>query len=315
MTHRASKLLRRLLFLVSVMVAGAVLAAQDDALKTARDLYASAAYEEALAELTRAGRAAPAADTAREVDAYRAFCLVALGKTAEAETIAESLVRKDPLFTLDQYRDVSPRIAAMFATVRARVLPQLIRDEYRTARALATEKSPEANPRLGHVHQLLDEAKKIGAWDDTLADLKLLVDGFLELSREPQPAAPAAPAATPATNSDAVAATAPVVAPAAPVTAREGDAGVIAPVALSQAAPKVPPVLFDIMKRLRRTGSIDIVIDERGTVEEVIVTQSVNSAYDSFIVATARTWKYRPALKDGVPVRFVKTVAINVQEQ
>lgn len=298
--------MKRLPVLIAVLVAGTVLAAQDDPLKTARDLYASAAYEEALAELTSAGKAEPTPDAAREMDVYRAFCLLALGRTAEAETTAESLVRKDPMFTLARYRDVSPRITAMFATVRARVLPQLIRDEYRTARPPAAAKSPEANSRLSHVRQLLDEAQKIGAWDDTLADLQLLVDGFLELSREPEASTPTATATV-----DQPAATPAVSQPAASIT--EADAGVVSPIVISQTVPQVPPALFDLMRQLRRTGTIDVVIDERGTVEEVIVRQSVNAAYDVLLVAAARKWRYRPALKDGVPVRFVKTVAINVQ--
>ena len=73
------------------------------------------------------------------------------------------------------------------------------------------------------------------------------------------------------------------------------------------------PELLEFVKRLRRTGKIDVVIDERGSVDEVIVTQSVNPAYDSQIVAAARTWRYRPAMKDGIPVRFVKTVVVNAQ--
>lgn len=306
--------MRLIPILAAVLVASAVPTAQDDSVKTARDLYASAAYEEALAELTRSGASAPSTDVAREMDAYRAFCLVALGRTAEAEAIAESLVRKDPLFTLDRYPDTSPRIAAMFATVRARVLPQLIRDEYRTARTAATEKAPAAAARLARVRQLLDEAQKIDVWDDTLADLKLLVDGFLELSREPQlPAAPA-PATREAMTADPAATPAAVSLPAESVTVKEGDAGVVSPVVVSQAVPKVPPRLFELMKAMRRTGAIDVIIDERGAVEDVIVTQSLNAVYDTLLVAAARTWKYRPALKDGVPVRFVKTVAINVQE-
>jgi TonB family protein len=306
--------MKRVPILIAMLIAATVVTAQNDPVQAARDLYASAAYEEALAELSRAGGSPRAPEAAREMDAYRAFCLVALGRTAEAEKIAESLVRKDPLFTLDRYPDASPRIAAMFTTVRTRVLPQLIRDEYRSARTLAAEKSPDANARLGRVQQLLDEAKKVGAWDDTLADLKLLVDGFLELSREPEPAAAPPSAAPAATTSNGTATTAPVVRAAAPVTMKEGDPGVAPPVAVSQPVPRVPPALYDLMKRLRRTGAIDVVIDERGSVEDVIVTQSVNSAYDTLIVAAARTWKYRPALKDGVPVRFVKTVAINIQE-
>src|SRR5262245_45931654 len=100
MTDRVRAMIR-LPILIAALVAATPLAAQDDSLKTARDLYTSAAYEEALAELTRAG-GAPDADAAREKDVYRAFCLVALGRTTEAETVAESLVRKDPLFTLDR---------------------------------------------------------------------------------------------------------------------------------------------------------------------------------------------------------------------
>lgn len=306
-------IVKPLTILVAAMMAATTVAAQDESLSTARDLYASAAYEEALAALTRAADGTPAPDAAREVDAYRAFCLVALGRNAEAEAIAESLVRKDPLFTLDRYRDVSPRIASMFATVRTRVLPQVIRDEYRTARALAAEKDPDAGARLTHVRQLIDEAKKIGVKDDTLGDLQLLVDGFLELSRQAKPAASPAPAAPAVTTVDPPPAAAPVIPPAASTTVKEGDDDVVSPIVISQTVPNVPPALFDLMKRLHRTGAIDVVINEQGTVDDVIVRQSVNSAYDTLLIAAARTWRYRPALKDGVPVRFVKTVAINVQ--
>jgi len=306
--------MKRVAILVVLSLAGPA-AAQDDTLRAARDLYASAAYEEALSELTRfAGTPAPA--LAREMAAYRAFCLMALGRTAEAETIAESLVREDPTLSIDRYRDVSPRIAAMFASVRMRVLPQLIRDEYRTARSLAVARAPDAGSRLNHVRELLAEAQEIGAWDETLADLRVLVDGFLELSRASAPAAPPAAATRAAATGERPATSVAPDPPSAPTTtASAGDAGVVAPIVISQPAPQVPPGLFDLVKRLRRTGTIDVVIDERGTVEDVIVKQSVNSAYDALIVAAARTWKYRPALKDGVPVKFVKTVAINVKTE
>jgi len=306
--------MKRVAILVVLSLAGPA-AAQDDTLRAARDLYASAAYEEALSELTRfAGTPAPA--LAREMAAYRAFCLMALGRTAEAETIAESLVREDPTLSIDRYRDVSPRIAAMFASVRMRVLPQLIRDEYRTARSLAVARAPDAGSRLNHVRELLAEAQEIGAWDETLADLRVLVDGFLELSRASAPAAPPAAATPAAATGERPATSLAPGPPSAPTTtASAGDAGVVAPIVISQPPPQVPPGLLDLVKRLRRTGTIDVVIDERGTVEDVIVKQSVNSAYDALIVAAARTWKYRPALKDGVPVKFVKTVAINVKTE
>ena len=103
----------------AMLGASSLVAAQDDALRAARDLYASAAYEEALVELARVESAAPA--MTRDTDVYRTFCLFALGRAAEAQAAAESLVRRDPTLSIDQFPDASPRIAAMFASVRRRV--------------------------------------------------------------------------------------------------------------------------------------------------------------------------------------------------
>src|SRR6266511_2206702 len=167
---------------VGFVVATAAGYGAQDALGTARELYGSAAYEEALAVLERlADNAAP--DVNRQADQYRAFCLYALGRTAEAESIAESLIRKDPMLQLDG-DEVSPRIEAMFATIRKRLLPALIRDEYQKARSAREQKNlTEAEPHLLTARHLLDEARKLGAWDEGLADLSLLVDGFLDLAQ------------------------------------------------------------------------------------------------------------------------------------
>jgi len=295
--------------IVSLLCAAASAAAQNDPLQAARDLYASAAYEEALSELVRVKSSVTAPDAAREVDQYRAFCLVALGRTAEAEALAEAVVRDDPMMPVDRL-DVSPRIEAMFATVRKRVLPRVIREEYRTARSLVGEKSPDAESRLTHVHRLLTEAEKIGAWDETLADLRTLVDGFLELSHG---AASDSPPAAARAAVEAADTTQPPPPPDLQAVYRQDDAAVLPPVTVSQAAPQVPPALLYIVKSLHRSGIVEVVIDEHGSVQDVAVRQSVNAAYDSLVVAAARTWKYRPATRNGVPVRFVKSVVVNAE--
>jgi hypothetical protein len=297
--------MRTLLLVVALVATASVAKAQDDPLRTARDLYASAAYEEAFAELTRVGSSVATPTTTREIDAYRAFCLVALGRTGEAQQVAEALVRADPLLSIDQFPDASPRITTMFAAVRRQVLPQLVKDEFRTARALAVDGASDAKPRLLHVRALLGMAEQIGAFDETLADVRMLVDGFLELAQTTERRH--APDVTTADVAAPVAVSPPVSA-----LATATDAGVTAPVAVYQPQPNVPPALLDLVRRLHRAAAIDVVVNERGIVDDVTVTQSVSAAYDALIVATARSWRYKPALKDGVPIRFVSAVVINV---
>ena len=79
--------------LVLTTVQAGVRAQEKDPLSAAKDLYASAAYEVALSALSRLNGEAPdTPNLARQVDEYRAFCLYALGRTGEAESIAESMI-------------------------------------------------------------------------------------------------------------------------------------------------------------------------------------------------------------------------------
>ena len=115
----------KVLFIAVFFAALAAGVRADDQFSTARDLYTSAAYEEALALLTNLHN--------DKADQYRAFCLFALGRTSEATSVAEHLIAADPLLELES--DASPRIAAMFTDARRRLLPALARDQYRSARA------------------------------------------------------------------------------------------------------------------------------------------------------------------------------------
>lgn len=308
-------------------LAGCVLAAAtaygaQDQLSTAKDLYASAAYEDALSLLTRlaeSGSGAPA--ISRQADEYRAFCLYALGRTAEAESVAESLIRKDPLIQVNR-EDASPRIEAMFTAVRKRLLPGLIRDEYRAARAAFDAKRVgEAEPHLMQANRMLAEAQEIGAWDDTLADLRVLIDGFLELNRAasqrpPERPAPgpgdAAAASQPATASPASEPPATAVTPRATRVYNVNDTDVAPPVPVRQVIPGAPPSLIALMST--KAGVLDVEIDERGAVQQVVLRVPLHPAYDRLIVQAAHNWEYRPAMKAGVPVRYLKTVAINVRQ-
>jgi TonB-like protein len=334
------------MFVVALLVVagGSWLTAQDT-LSAARDLYASAAYEDALSALGRVD-GADTPDVARQIEEYRAFCLFALGRTKEAESVAESLIREQPLATLEA-ADTSPRLERMFSDVRKRLLPSLIREQFRTARAEVDHKSFTAAERpLTEARLMIAEAEKLGVKDDGLSDLSVLVDGFLQLiksSAEPRPApaeavvasavntasapppsartngapppsgarpAPARPtarqaggqASTPPAHSASAAAAVP--------TYTIDDAGVSPPVTIEQRLPGMPVELQTIARSLKKTGMLDVVIDESGHVADATIRQSLNATYDAIVLRSTNRWRYEPATKGGVAVRFAKTIVL-----
>ena len=330
--------MRAIVVVVGVVAAAAVARADQDPLNMAKDLYASAAYEEALSTLSRLtdGRASMPG-VARQADQYRAFCLYALGRVSEAESIAESLLRREPLLQLDA-ADASPRIEAMFVSVQKRILPGLIRERYRESRAFIDQKQyGEAEPRLADVRRLLAEAQRLGSWDEGLADLTEIVDGFLTIARSQAAPAPlSATAATSAPPPSAPASSAPAAAepPRATAAAQAPrasagepgvnrieetriyhleDADVRPPVVILQNAPTAPIELLTVVRALHKQMVLTVLIDETGSVQKADVRGSIHPSYDSLLLRAARTWKYRPAMKDGVPVKYEKTVIIDVK--
>jgi tetratricopeptide (TPR) repeat protein len=307
-----------LTLLVLLLAASPAYPGAADSLRAARDLYAAAAYEEALAMLNRLNEAAGAPDVVPAVDPYRAFCMFALGRTDEAESVAESIIRRDPLTQLDS-ADASPRIQEMFARVRQRVLPSLIRERFRTAKAGFDRKDfPAAEPFLIEAGQLIAQAQELGVEDEGLADLSVLVDGFLQLTRL---AAPEQAEASSAAAEGVDLAQRPPDAqltsgPAAPAGRRVysvADDGVSPPTAISQDMPPISSVLARVTRSTGKTGIIDVVIDETGEVVDVMVRVSIDPSLNRVIAQAARRWKYQPAVKEGIPVRFVKSVQIVVR--
>src|SRR5262245_49080613 len=69
-----------------------------DSLTAARDLYAAAEYEDALAVLNRLQPTASAPDERRTIEQYRAYCLLALGRSADAEKAIAAVVAATPLY-------------------------------------------------------------------------------------------------------------------------------------------------------------------------------------------------------------------------
>ena len=85
----------------------------------------------------------------------------------------------------------------------------------------------------------------------------------------------------------------------------------VSPVAVSRPTPSWHP-RNEIERRREFRGVLLVVVDERGDVTSAVLGKSVHPAYDTALVEMARTWKFRPATKDGVPVRCRTTIEIRL---
>ena len=85
------------------------------------------------------------------------------------------------------------------------------------------------------------------------------------------------------------------------------DADVVPPGVIRQT---LPP--YTVQGGLAGTGTIEVVIDEKGRVEYVAMRTPVHPAYDRLALSAARSWQYSPALVAGVPVKYRKLVQISV---
>jgi hypothetical protein len=304
--------MKRLVIIGLACAAIATVRAAPDSLSAARELYAAAAYEDALTALAQADDSG-GPEVAREVGEYRTFCLYALGRTAEAESVAEALIRKDPLMSLDA-RDASPRIEAMFLQIRKRLLPTLIRDAYRSARSAAVGEDPAgAALQLTRVRAMLDKAQTIGVWDESLADLRVLVEGFLDLSTA---SSRAAVTTSPKPSPPAPTSAAPTSAQSAPNTVRiysADDEDVVAPQRLSREALRISPTLTALIRVNRQGRVVQVTIDENGIVQNaVFVSGDSSDAENRLILQEARTWQYRPATRNGAPVTYRANIKLSV---
>ncbi len=183
--------------LTLLALAGVPGRAQQQSLQQIKDLYAQAAYEEALGALG----ALPATAVTAEAARYRAACLVALGRADDARQAVRASVEEHPDYAPDP-ADTSPRVLELFREARRELLPAVAKRMYAEARAAMDRKDAAAAVRqLEEVVRLLDSPDLAG--DSTSSDLKMLASGFLDLTRAelappvPEPPAPKAPVEAP----------------------------------------------------------------------------------------------------------------------
>lgn len=298
-------------FLAAVMLILQAAVLADDSLSAARDLYAAASYEEALAMLSRLNAKELRPDEGRVADQYRALCLLALGKTAEASQAIEAVVSADPSYHPSD-SDVSPRVRSIFSDVRKRLLPALVQQKYAIAKTAFDHKDYQtASAGFGELLALYtDPDLAPAAGKPPLSDLRVLIDGFHALSLQAlaPPVLAAAPAPAPA----------PVAAAPAPVAASVdtkrvynlGDPNVVPPVVIRQ---QLPPFSGSVQQPV--VGAMEVVIDENGKVASATMRGSTLPNYDRLAIIAAETWRYRPATVNGTPVKFRKLIQVAITPQ
>jgi hypothetical protein len=276
-------------------------AAQQNSIAMARELYASARYDEALEVLNGLRPGPGPSNDLKSIEQYRSLCLLALGRGEEAEAAIAAVVSADPLYQPTE-TEASPRVRAAFSEVRQRQLPEIARARYASAKATFDRKDfARAEAQFRDLLRLIDDPEMGGR----LSDLRVLVEGFLDLSAaaatrpEPKPAEPAPavppPAAKPTFAADHI--------------FGAGDRDVVAPVPIKQEVPRVPS---QITSQTRERGLLEVIIDEQGRVTALELKGKLHPLFDSQLLGAAKDWRYRPATLNGKPVRYRKLVQITV---
>lgn len=286
------------------LVCAAAPAQAQPSLGKAKELYASANYDEALTMFNTLGSGL-SGDSAHTEDAatiamYRVLCLVAVGRNAEVDAAIDRLVSQHPLYRPPS-DELSPKIRTAVSTARVRVLPALVQRRYEESKT-AYDRGEFASASVGFkwvLSALSDPDISPLANQPPLLDIKTLAAGFVDLSAKAlAPPPPPKVSLTPAT-----------VTPPRDFkrvfTSEDSDA--VAPVTVRQNMPRFPGTLTT-----PAAGVIELIIDATGAVETVRMLESVHPQYDSLVMSAAKRWQYQPAHVAGTNVRYRKRIQISL---
>jgi TonB family protein len=286
------------LALLSLGAQERVTVAQSNDLAAIKDLYASASFEEALARLS----GIEARVGIEQAEQYRALCLLGLGRTDEAQQSLERMVVANPLYTIAD-AEVSPRLVTMFREVRRRLLPAASRDLYLEGKAnFDAKRYGQAATQFRELIAVLDD-DDMKDQAEALSDLRLLGNGFMKLAD-----AEVAVASKAAEQTAQAEAARQATAPRAQTIFSDVDAGVVAPVEIERRMPAWNPPAA--IARFEYRGVLEVTINEKGQVEAATLRRSITPAYDPSLMQAVKFWKFKPATRNGVPVKFRKSFEI-----
>ena len=271
-----------------------------DAIAAAAELYAGAAYAEALDALNALRARRPSGEQAIEIEKYRALCLLGLSRTQEARQVFADILLAKPTFRLGE-REVSRRVEDTFREVRRQSLPSLATRAFQRGRQAYDARSLDEAERELRLALELGRDPDMPTDAPLQKDLEILAKGYLGLvDSAKQPLA---------AKSLSRMGRLPAI---APVVFEPSDEEVTPPVALKQEIPGWPP-------GLPRLGSLatvfEIVIDERGAVESAVLRPPLNPAYDRLLLQAAKSWRFEPARRATTPVKYRRRIHITIAQK
>ena len=279
--------------------------ADEVTLQKVKDLYAAAAYEEALDVLS----VLPEEKRTPELNQYRAFCFIALGQKEQAQGAIEAVLTKQPLYLPDPV-EASPRVIEAFTEARHRILPVLAKRLYGEAKSALERKDRQA--AIEGFEALLGILGGVQPPVESLEDMKVLAAGFLDLSKAlPEPAR--TEAATP-TNGATIALATPDTNGGEAANPETSPAGSSRPVMIRQELPAWT-ANDAFSRRAELTGTLRVRVGADGRVEAVELIRRIHPAYDPQLLRAARTWLYQPATQNGVPVAADIIVEVRLRPQ
>ena len=287
-------------------------ASANDTLAQAKELYASAAYDEALAVLDRLQSGASVSETT-SITEYRVYCLLALDRRDEARKDIEGILHDNPQY-LPSDDQASPRIQSVFRDVRRQALPKIVLERYAIAKASFERKDPQAGPQFDSVLTLLDDPDVQAS--PALSDLRTVVTAFRDLTKAmtAQTVSPTIARPLDAGGSNSPAPT-PAVDPQpsdSPRIYTSADPDVAPPIAQTQRIPPWIPTARAVAAQ-EFHGTLELLIDETGAVLSSAMRTSAHPTYNQLLLRATREWKFTPARRQGVPVRYLKIVDIHLK--
>jgi hypothetical protein len=211
----------------------------------------------------------------------RAAALFASGRADEAALTIDAILLRNPFYQLDPVRSSPEALSAMRNSKRV-FYPVLARRHYQEARAA------------------------FDAGDFSLAVTK--GERALTLLNDPD-----ADAASPELSAEV----SNIVARAtAARTLEEETIYTIADLGVTPPRPLGRQLSSESLPRksLPPTGRLEILVDRSGRVETVKLDTPLNGYHDRMIVSAVKAWHYKPALKNGKPVRFNLVMSINLPD-